>query len=328
MAASVQQYFEQGLAPSTRRSYDAAMRRFHTFCVKYNVVSPFPVSEYTLCCFAAYLAEEGLAPQTAKSYLAAVRNMQLSLGLPDPRDHSSLPVLRRVLAGITRVRLNRQQVQRVRLPITASVLLKIHDTLMRSSHPDKVLVWAIASVAFFGFFRLGELLTETPTKYDPRWNLSWGGVAMDSREAPSMVKIHLKRSKCDQFGKGIDIFVGRTNSVICPVEAMRDYIIHRQDEAGPFFIKDHKPVTKAWLVHQIRTVLSAAGLPQNNYAGHSFRIGAATSAALAGVEDSTIQALGRWQSAAFLQYIRMPREQLAAISSRLASSAVTSATTN
>ena len=45
-------------------------------------------------------------------------------------------------------------------------------------------------------------------------------------------------------------------------------------------------------------------------------IGAVTSAALAGVEDSTIQALGRWQSSAFLQYIRMLREQLATISSR------------
>ncbi len=34
----------------------------------------------------------------------------------------------------------------------------------------------------------------------------------------------------------------------------------------------------------------------------AFGLGAATSAALAGLEDSTIQTLGRWQSAAFLQY--------------------------
>jgi hypothetical protein len=39
--------------------------------------------------------------------------------------------------------------------------------------------------------------------------------------------------------------------------------------------------------------------------------------AMAGVEDSMIQAFGRWQSAAFLQYIGTPRDQLAAISRQL-----------
>lgn len=267
------------------------MKWFHTFCTRYNVMSPFPVSEYTLCCFAAYLADEGLAPQTVKSYQSAVRNMQLSLGLPDPRDHFSSFSLRRVLAGIGRARHNHQLPQKVCLPITASLLGQIHSHLVHSSHPDKVLIWAVASAAFFGFCRLGELLVKAPNKYNPRTHLSWGDVAVDSKESPSMVKIHLKTSKCDQFGRGVDIVVGRTNLTICPVAAMMGYITQCQDEAGPFFIRDHKPVTKAWFIHQVRGVLSALRLPQDDYAGHSFRIGAATSAALARIEDSTIQAL-------------------------------------
>ena len=79
------------------------------------------------------------------------------------------------------------------------------------------------------------------------------------------------------------------------------------------------------VVGEIREVLKTIELPQGQYAGHSSRIGAATAAAQAGVEDSTIQTLGRWQSAAFLQYIRMPKEKLAAVSSLLAPQAGTSA---
>ena len=138
-----------------------------------------------------------------------------------------------------------------------------------------------------------------------------------------MLRVHLKRSKCDQFGKGVDIIVGHTGSSICPVSAVLNYIRLRQDEPGPFFrSRTKQPVTKSWLTNKIRQILQALGLPQEDYAGHSFRIGAATSAALAGIEDSTIQALGRWQSAAFLQYIRIPKEQLAAISTRLSAEAL------
>ena len=69
-----------------------------------------------------------------------MRNMQLSLGLPDPQDHSSLPRLRRVLASISHTRLSQ------------------HSALSQSSNPDRILIWAIVSLAFFRFFHLGELL--------------------------------------------------------------------------------------------------------------------------------------------------------------------------
>ena len=72
--------------------------------------------------------------------------------------------------------------------------------------------------------------------------------------------------------------------------------------------------------NKIRAGLQAVGLPESNFAGHSFRIGAATAAANAGIEDSVICTLGRWSSSAFLTYIRTPREQLARFSRTLATS--------
>ena len=276
------------------------------------------MSEQLLCCFSAYLADQGLAPQTGKSYLSAIRSMQISLGLPDPRDQSSLPVLKRVLAGISRARLSRGATVRVRLPITTPVLRQIHGAVSRSSDPERVVLWAIACTAFFGFFRLGELLVESADRFHSTTDLAWGDVAADCATYLSMLRVHLKQSKCDQFGAGVDVVIGRTGCALCPVSALLAYIALRQDRPGAFFLNlEGRPVTKAWFVSRIRAVLTVLGFPQHEYAGHSFRIGAATSAALAGIEDSTIQALGRWQSAAFLQYIRMPRDQLAAMSGRL-----------
>ena len=141
---------------------------------------------------------------------------------------------------------------------------------------------------------------------------------MDSHTDTRTVKIHLKKSKWDQFGKGVDIYLGRTDLDICPVTALLAYIETRGSGLGPLFMDSSQArITKLWFIGQFQDVLATAGLPQQEYAGHTFRIGAATTAASVGLEDFTIQLLGRWQSAAFLRYLRTPGTQLATLSASL-----------
>ena len=111
----------------------------------------------------------------------------------------------------------------------------------------------------------------------------------------------------------------KTGGEICPVAAVLGYIAFRGPQPGPFFVTRNKAAfTKPAFITHLRKTLSDLGFPDDQYAGHSFRIGAATSAALAGMQDSTIQLLGRWQSAAFLRYIRTSHGTLAALSQVLA----------
>ena len=155
--------------------------------------------------------------------------------------------------------------------------------------------------------------------FNPGTDVDWGDVVLDNHTNPRTVQFHLKKSKCDQFGEGMDIIMGETDDSLCPVQAIMCYVMMRRSTPGPFFQNAAgATVTKPWFVKEIRARLAECGLHQSDFAGHSFRIGAATTAAMAGVEDSTIQIMGRWHSAVFLRYVRVPKGRLASLSSTLA----------
>ena len=46
---------------------------------------------------------------------------------------------------------------------------------------------------------------------------------------PTMLRVKLKCSKTDQFGKGVEVYVGRTGCPLCPVAATLAYMASRAD---------------------------------------------------------------------------------------------------
>jgi len=74
---------------------------------------------------------------------------------------------------------------------------------------------------------------------------------------------------------------------------------------------------KEIFVARVRDALSVLGYDSTSYAGHSFRIGAATAAADRGIEDSIIKILGRWESSAYQLYVRSSQQTLKSVSKRL-----------
>ena len=104
------------------------------------------------------------------------------------------------------------------------------------------------------------------------------------------------------------------------VEVILNYLVVRGPVEGPLFrFKDGRPLTRQRLVGAVKEVLAKAGIDQDKYSGHSFRIRATTTAASKGLEVSMIKTLGRWRSLAYLQYIQLPRNQLANYSRLLCS---------
>ena len=280
---------------------------------------PYP-SECGLCAFVAHLADEQLKHRTVKTYLSGLRYHQIKAGFPDPFQ-GAMPRLAYVLRGVKSDEAKRGGGSRERLPITPSILRKLREVWSPSgTERDTKLIWAACCLCFFAFLRAGELTVPSDSTYDPAVHLSLSDVATDAPLNPSALRITVKQSKTDPFRRGVDLWVGRTGTDLCPVAAVLDYMKVRGPRPGPLFVfTDGRVLTRQRFVDAVRSALETAGIDQSKYCSHSFRIGAASTAAAKGIEDCVIKTLGRWESLAYLQYIRLPREQLAGFSSLLAS---------
>ena len=228
---------------------------------------------------------------------------------------SSFVQLSYVLKGVQR---STPGVRRVQLPITPDMLAAIQQKWAgEPAQFDRVMLWAAFCLAFFAFLRAGEFTCPSWERFDSSTMLSVGDVAVDSRDSPTYITVRIKKSKNDQLARGIVLYVGQSHQRVCAVLAVLSYLAVRPASLGPFF-KDGGVLSRHRLGLELSAALQAIGCDSSLYKGHSFRIGAATAAARAGLNDSLIQTMGRWKSSAFMAYIRTPREQLVGVASRLA----------
>ncbi len=314
----MEELFAKGLAGSTQRVYRCGQRKFVGFCGA-GGFQAVPASESTLCKFVAYLTEAGLKHRTIRVYLSAVRHLHIAEGERDLFT-AGFPRLQYVLQGVKRVEAEKGVGKRERLPISPDILRKVKTVWESESTPAATMLWAACCLGFFGFLRSGEMTVPTESEYDPGAHLSVKDIAVDDPVQPRVVWVFIKQLKTDPFRKGIHLFLGRTQSDICPVKALVNYLVARGKKDGPLFVFPNGDfLTRQRLVSVVREAIKKAGLDPTKYCGHSFRIGAATAAARNGLEDSVIKTLGRWRSLAYLECVQIPRDQLAGYSQVLCS---------
>ena len=183
MGNLVCKYFAGGTTERTLKSYSSSQRRYINFCNLYHL-SPLPLSECTVCLFAAYLAHQGLQPNSISAYLSALRHLQVSAGLPPP-PREDWPRLQYVLKGITRSQpLNRRN----RLPITSELMLQLQAVWARwtSQEYRARMLWAACCLAYFGFMRSGEFTLSTSTARPPILSSDF---SVDSHSNPSVCRL-------------------------------------------------------------------------------------------------------------------------------------------
>ena len=210
--------------------------------------------------------------------------MQVSMGYPEPRANSSLPRLKLVLNGVSHANCPQQRTRDLDFLLLHRSYTGCSQCFPPNQHHMIGLCYGLpAPYAFLDFSGyIGKITIPSKSAFDQARHLAWEDVRVDDRAKPSMLCIHLKVSKFDQFGKGVDVFVSRTGHKLCPVASY----LACGPTAGPFFrFQDRKPLTKGLFISKVRDLLSQASLDPSLYVGHSYRIGTAILAALVGLEE-------------------------------------------
>ena len=131
-----------------------------------------------------------------------------------------------------------------------------------------------------------DFLVPDGSVFHPNTYLSLRDVSFDSSDKVWSFVLTIKASKTDQFRKGAHVVLGATSSDLCPVAALLDYLAFWGRTPGPLFqLKDGKPLKRRTFATSVQQALTSSGLDGRQFNGHSFQIGAATTASL---EDSTI----------------------------------------
>ena len=289
------------LSPGTHKLYQRAWAIFNEFSKQFfHLDSPdLPISTASLALLVSYLHARKLASSTIKSYLSAISYVHKLKGFRYP---TQAFLINKLLTA-----LSRQGSCDIRLPISRPVLHELVGSLghTTSSAFQRTLYSAMFLLAFFGFFRIGELAAKSTNS---------GGAVVQYNQLHfltqqgnvHMIKIRITQFKHNTSNRPFDILIEReVSSPFCPVQAMLNFCKNRGHQPGPLFCHtDMSPVTVSQFNAVLHRCLIFCGLDTSRYKGHSFRIGAACYAADKGFSDAQIRALGRWKSDAFKLYIR------------------------
>ena len=273
-------------------------------------MTPFPLHQETLVLFATYMAETNSA-KNILCKLSAIKYFAELNGYDD--DFARFTRLHRLMRGIKRVQANKFS-KPPRFPITPPLLLTFQHNLwtLPMVYEDKLMLWAAMLTAFFGFLRVSEYTLEYVKSYDPATTLCHSDLVI----RPEFIDMTIKASKTDPFKVGITIRFMRNQTQLCPVAAILEYLRHCKQRYGPLFaFQDGRLLTRRALAATLSKITPGH---IKNLSTHSFRIGAATTAAAAGHPRWLIQKMGRWSSDCYRTYLRIPDSTRLAMSTSLA----------
>ena len=274
-----------------------------------------PMNTEKIIIFLSWLLEERrIKPNSAESYLAGLRQLHLIKGLAIPTIRTDM--IKTILKGAKHRTWLEEKLnpQSKRLPMSLSALnllgLELNQTDMGKA--DKRLIWTVSLIAFFGSFRMGELLTESEEHFDPSQDLLGEDIFIvkAATSGKKTLQIRLKSSKENRSGREIivDIF---GNDTICPIKAMEAWTKSAKPskkDLPAFMMSNGRPLTKKRMNSILNSCLNK-NIPASKgfFSNHSFRSGIPSMLGSLGYSTEDIMCVGRWSSNSYECYVKTAR---------------------
>ena len=264
---------------------------------------PIAASPYQVTCYIIYCHFRGLAPSTIRSHISVISMAHSCHGRMELSSHN---LIKKAIAGVTRLGKKTPTTDRsARKAITCSQLEKMLsaiDTIYKDSY-TRILLRAMFVLAFRAGLRCGELIYVAGGKHT--LTLNNVKVLVAKKSATPCVSLTFHTFKHSKQKVPLVLRLPATNSILCPVKVVLDYISVRPSGGDPLFVfASGKPVTRAFYARTLTAVCEAAGYDKASYNTHSFRIGFVTYLRKRGVNSDLIKHLGRWKSNAHEGYDR------------------------
>jgi hypothetical protein len=271
-----------------------------------------PPLESEITFFTTYLIGRNISKASVQKYISALRFITLSRGA---QSHNPTPALAsQLMSGLANIKKNAvlEALKSKRRPITLNMLMLLQNSI--AAHPtwstyEKSMRWTVMLLAYWGSFRMSELLTQERHKFDPASAL----LPSDLQVKDDCLTVWIRSPKVyNEGGDIVEVWRVEENPNLDPVTAVACFLKHRSgtlgaaDDRPVFSHQDGSLYSKAELNSDIKSLLSKypdlSEPGRETWSGHSFRSGLSTLLTSLGFPEDQIKAWGRWRSAAYLVY--------------------------
>ncbi|KAJ3765334.1 hypothetical protein FB446DRAFT_655440, partial [Lentinula raphanica] len=194
-----------------------------------------------------------------------------------------------------------------RPPVTLGMLWAMKSSLDLDD-PFDACVWAMATAAFWGMMRFGEVSVKSRADFDPSKHLRrCDAVFGKDLDGVEYIRLDLRSAKTAKNGE-IQNIILTGGGELSAIDALRNLarVVPAGSSDPMFSWRDRngeiRPMVKTRALERINNITSAWGW--GTAFGHSFRIGGASHYLAMKIDPEIVRLAGRWKSLAYEAYIR------------------------